>query len=351
MIGPALPDFLAQLALMARAGLPLPEGLHQMATTAQGWRYRATCQALAADTAAGQPLATAMRRHPRHFSPELVQLIAVGEQTGTLPELLGEAAEFARKQHDLALRTRERLAYPCFGFFFAVAMLLAMMILVMPRVVAIIQEFAVLYPEPLPIVTRAVIWLTGVLKHLWPVAVVGLPLVLLGCLWLLLGRGLAMRLWLRLLQLAPFVGPELVRCCDYTRLSALLALYTRHGLSMVDGLRHAAAVLDHPDLRASVARWADELATGKTFEALLRGDAEADPMFMGSLANLPERELSAGLARLAEAYRGRAERARATLATWWSVGAVITMFGACIAVIFLTFLPLIQFIGMLGGGL
>lgn len=83
--------FGATLALLTSAGVPMLKALQSAADTLGNQALRADAQETLVLVREGAPLASALARHKR-FPGLLVMFIRLGEQTGTLPEMLQRAA-------------------------------------------------------------------------------------------------------------------------------------------------------------------------------------------------------------------------------------------------------------------
>jgi len=84
---------LSALQTLIATGVALPRALDLAAATSGDHRMRRTMATIRAEVEAGIPLATAMRETGL-FPSLVVQLVAAGEKTGALPEMLGEVVAF-----------------------------------------------------------------------------------------------------------------------------------------------------------------------------------------------------------------------------------------------------------------
>ncbi len=84
---------LAALQTLISTGVALPRALELSAATSGDHRMRRALATVRAEVEAGIPLAVAMRETGA-FPNLVIQLVAAGEKTGALPEMLGEIVEF-----------------------------------------------------------------------------------------------------------------------------------------------------------------------------------------------------------------------------------------------------------------
>jgi type IV pilus assembly protein PilC len=89
----ALARFSRSLAALVRAGVPILDALEIVAETAGNTVVAEAAADTQAAVKAGESLARPLEAHPV-FPPMVVQMIAVGEETGALDELLEKIADF-----------------------------------------------------------------------------------------------------------------------------------------------------------------------------------------------------------------------------------------------------------------
>ena len=242
-------DFIAfneQLAQLAKAGLPLEQGLRLIATDIRGRRLKTTIEQLATELEKGTPLDQAFERYQDRFPPLYSRLIRAGVRSGDLSGMLlglGRHLELIQRLRAMLWRT---LSYPLFVLI-AVGLLVSFLgIVVLPQYETIFRDFNL----RLPGATEAVL----ALKHVAPALLVLIvAAVVLGpLLWGVLERlGYSTAIVERVLWQAPLIGPvfkanAVARWCDAVKLGVsagmdlpgaieLAADATRSGRLWADG--------------------------------------------------------------------------------------------------------------------
>lgn len=92
------------LGSLIASGLPISESLALTAKAVGNERYEKTLVAADNDIRNGQPLSDTLRKYPELFPRFLTSLVAVGERTGTLEEVLKTFADFYDDDVDSALK-------------------------------------------------------------------------------------------------------------------------------------------------------------------------------------------------------------------------------------------------------
>src|SRR5438874_5665126 len=112
-----------EIAGMARAGLPLDQGLAAMARDMGRGKLRRIVEALAADLRAGHPLPEALERRKKAIPSYYAGLLTAAARIGRIPEVLATLTSYARSIADLRNVIVEAIFYPAvvlifaFGFF------------------------------------------------------------------------------------------------------------------------------------------------------------------------------------------------------------------------------------------
>jgi type IV pilus assembly protein PilC len=123
---------LQQLAVMLRSGLTLLAALRTVADQAARPRMADVWERVAERLQEGSNLADALAEH-RCFPMLCVQLVRVGEQTGTLDVVLNRAADIMERQRGLLMSVLSALAYPFIVLLAALGTTFYMVFFVLPR--------------------------------------------------------------------------------------------------------------------------------------------------------------------------------------------------------------------------
>ena len=155
--GPApakeLPDFTRQLATLLRAGTNTPEALETLVADLQSPALRRAVEALEEATKRGLPLHKAMRAHPAVFDRVYTEIVAAGEQAGTLERMLEPLATGLITAERIRSRIARAMIQPAFTL---AATLLGGWYMIQ----TVVPTFAGIYAQEgveLPVVTRILI--------------------------------------------------------------------------------------------------------------------------------------------------------------------------------------------------
>jgi general secretion pathway protein F len=139
------------LATLLRAGMPLLAALSvliEQLREAQDGPLAEVVEQVAEDVNSGQTLSGAFGRQPDVFSRLFVSMVAAGEASGTLEEILMRLAEILEKRVHLAAKVKAAVAYPLMMMAVAVAVVVFLMSVVVPDITAIFLEMNRTLPWP-----------------------------------------------------------------------------------------------------------------------------------------------------------------------------------------------------------
>jgi general secretion pathway protein F len=152
-----------QLSVLLRSGVPLVEALSALIEQLDHPELKAAFTDTRNQVNEGSTLADALKAHPKIFPSLYVNMVAAGEASGTLEEVLGRLAEFLDDQTRLQSKVRGALAYPIVMAVVVVLILFLMMSVVVPKVTAIFENFN----QTLPWYTRLLIFLSNIFSNYW----------------------------------------------------------------------------------------------------------------------------------------------------------------------------------------
>lgn len=137
-----------QLAILLRAGMPLVPALSALVEQLQGSHLAEIMQQVADSVNTGSTLADALKKHPSVFSNLFVNMVAAGEMSGTLEDVLLRLAEMLEKRVNLAGKVKSAVAYPAMMVVVAVGVVVFLLSFVVPSITEIFLEMNRTLPWP-----------------------------------------------------------------------------------------------------------------------------------------------------------------------------------------------------------
>ena len=164
--GQRLP-FLTALHELTSGGLSAGEAVRLLAARVKEPALRALSAGLWERISEGATISRALAAYPDVFDTNTINLVASGEATGNLTEVLIRIIDHLTEQRDMQRQLMQALAYPIFLTVVATGVVLFFLFFLLPRLKTL---FDALHGE-LPFATRFLIGLSGFALH-WGILVV-----------------------------------------------------------------------------------------------------------------------------------------------------------------------------------
>jgi len=154
-------QFAKNLGTMVEAGLPITRALSVIERQTKSQTFKDVLIDLNASIARGDPLSTAMEKHPTVFTKLFLSMVKAGEESGSLTSSLKAVGEQLEKAYLLNKKIRGAMIYPTIILIIMVAIAFLMLIFVVPTLSSVFLELNV----KLPLMTRVLIGVSDFLKN------------------------------------------------------------------------------------------------------------------------------------------------------------------------------------------
>jgi general secretion pathway protein F len=324
-------------ATLTRSGMPLDQALAAVAEQADDARTAKVFTGLRTQVAAGEPLAGALARWPRTFSELYRGLVAVGAETGRLPDVLARLADYLEAREILRQKFTMALIYPALVTAIALAVIAVLLAYVVPQVVSVYQQSR----QTLPWLTQALIAMSGFFRATGWYWLAGIVVAFAA--FAVANRRAAFRSrWHASLLRMPVAG-RLIAAIDTARFASTLAILTASGAPLLRALDAARDVVWSLPLRAAADASARLVREGVSLARALKEQKVFPPVLIHLVAN---GEASGQLAPMLERAATLLEQESERRITWFAAlvqPALIVAMGAIVLVLVLAImLPIVS---------
>ena len=254
--------FCFHMEQVSRAGLPMLEALTDLRDSMSNPGFREVLASLLAAVEGGKKLSQAMEDHPDTFDEVFVNLIAVGEETGELAEVMKKLTEALKWQDELVAQAKSIIIYPAFVGTVVLSVLFFMMIYVVPQMVDFIREMG----QDLPLHTRALIGLSNFLVGNWW-WVVPLPPAVFFLISYLARQSVAMRFRVDNWKLNFWYTGPIVSKIILSRFASYFALLYSAGLDVLAALRISEDIAGNAVVKDALEKISVSIKAGKSLSA------------------------------------------------------------------------------------
>lgn len=275
--------FSRQLSVLIDAELPLIQSLGLLAEQQKNKYFTRVITEVKEDVEAGAALNQALRKHPKVFDDLYCNLVASGEQSGSLDTMLRRLADYQESMLKLRAKVRQAMIYPAAIVSFAIIVAIFMLWKVIPVFGGIYQELG----AQLPGLTAAVLGLSNFVSRYIIVIVVGLiAIVVLYQRWSKTpaGREIVDRTKLKL----PVMG-NLMQKISLSRFTRTLSTLISGGVPMLESLKIASTTTDNVIIERQVLNARQMVSEGKSLhDSLKQASQDQFPAMMIQMVNVGE---------------------------------------------------------------
>ncbi|MHB8708065.1 MAG: type II secretion system inner membrane protein GspF [Desulfuromonadales bacterium] len=326
-----------QLATLINAGLALDDALATVAEQAEIPLLRQTLTSLREEVRQGESLHAALARYPRLFPPIYVNIVHVGEDSGTLDLALHRLADFLESQARIKSRIQAALAYPILMSVVGVGVLGFLFTFVVPKITRMLDDMGQALPWPTVILIQINRITTG---YWW------LFLLLLAAALYFFDRyrrtAHGQQRIDRLLLDLPVIG-RLQLLIATARFARTLATLLGNGVPLLKALEISRNLLGNSNLRQAIETAGRRVQEGGSLAAALRESALFPPMLTQvTAAGEKSGQLEEMLLRVADSYEHQTDLAITGMLSLLEPLMILVMGGVVGFVVLAILLPIFQ---------
>ena len=257
--------FARQLATMMKAGVPLVQSFDIVAEGLEKPSMRNLVMEIKNDVASGSGFANAISKHPAHFDELFCNLVASGEQSGTLETMLERIATYKEKTEALKAKIKKALTYP-------IAVLVVAFVVTGILLVKVVPQFAETFSSfgaDLPAFTLFVLRISEFTQEWWLIILLS---VIAGVFAFkeLKKRSPAVALAVdKALLKAPVIG-DIIYNSIMARFSRTLSTTFAAGVPLIDALEAVAGTAGNIIYCDAIKRIRSDVVTGQQLNVSIR---------------------------------------------------------------------------------
>jgi type II secretory pathway component PulF len=331
-----LASAIRELATLLGAGIPLLEALDTLSAQYRG-SFRSSLMRVRERVSAGMGLAEAMREQPHVYDTLCVQMVEVGENSGTLDVVLEQVAAFSERSVQFKDRVTSALMYPAIVLLMSVGVGMFLMTVVVPMLLDNLLDAG----RPLPWPTRLLRGMSDAVRvHGWWLAIVMLAVV--GGLMVLLRTERGRLLWHRVLLRIPLVG-GMAQKQEIARIAMIVATLMKSGIVFLQAIETAARTTKNRVIGRALLEGRDAVMAGRDIGDALAPTGAFPPMVIQIFTvGQQSGKLEEMLDRLSQAYERQVNSLATRLAAVLEPILIVFLSVFVGFILFATILPILE---------
>lgn len=294
--------FCRQFAIIISSGINSIVGLETLGCKASNKILSDEINRMVSDIKMGSTIASAMLDKDSKFPKLLGAMVATGEETGTLEEVLKSMGTFYEREYKINQKIKNASMYPIIVAITSFIMLFVFTSFVLPQMMETITETG----ATLPLMTKIVMYIGDFMKKYWYIV-----LILGLFIWYKLKEYIKTPIGRahkdRIVNRIPLLGKG-VNSIVSMRFSRALYLFVSTGYPMLQGLDHIKESLNNSIAEKTILQAKEGIVRGETLAENLEKSKYFDPVLIQMIA-IGEKtgELENITKQMAEFYESEAE--------------------------------------------
>ncbi len=265
--------FTEEMSDLLDAGLQLEPALRVMENRKELSGIKNVAAALRQQVREGSSLSSSLRQVSPNFGDLYCNLVAAGELSGSLPQLLKRQATFLVTIDDLQKKVVSALIYPGLIATLGVGLIFLFMTYLVPQLTSLFEKTG----KELPLLTRLLIGASAFFSHYWWLLIGGTVASVVGFLQFIKRPG--KRWWHRTQLDLPLFGPVL-KGRFYTQFSQTMSNLIANGIPLLTGLRLMNNATPNVYLRQQMGLVVDMVGEGGSLSRALQRVGSFPPLFI-----------------------------------------------------------------------
>lgn len=298
----AVASFCSQLAMTIRSGANLVRGLEVLQAQMEDKSMRSVLETIIRGVSRGDSLSQAMLDCHGALPELLVNLVAVGEESGNLESVLTSMARYYERESFIRKKIHSAAIYPVMLIFVLIGLILFFLNFILPD----IQDLIVQNGQQLPMMTQLILDLSRFLTTYGLYLLIGG--ILLSFLLVKLLKQLPYRYhWDKVLLRIPLLGKNLKNVI-LARFTRTLALFLHSSIPMVPILNSIEKIVGNEVPKRAVSRVRERIIQGEPLALAFGKEGFFDPLVIQMMSIGEETgRLEELMADLANHYDQRVE--------------------------------------------
>jgi MSHA biogenesis protein MshG len=335
--------FSRQMYTITKSGIPLLRGLRGLVSSTHNTMLRETLEDVLTSLETGRDLAASLGRHPQVFPTLYVNIVRVGEATGTLEKSFLRLTEYLTQDKDMHDRMKSAVRYPIIVLIAIAAAIAFLTTFVIPKFAPIFAALG----NNIPLPTRIIMGASTVARDYWWIVLGSIAVaVILVRQWLSTVSGRFQ--WDRWKLRLPALG-KLLHEAILARLSRSLAISLAAGMPMIQTLAIIARSTGNAFMAEKVLRLRDTVERGEPLSRAAAATGMFSPLVLQMMAVGEETgELSELLDEAAGFYEREVDHGLKSLSSAIEPILIVVVGGLVLLLALGIFLPLWEMISRAG---
>src|SRR3989344_1031568 len=303
--------FTKHLSMMVKSGMTEVESLRLLRRQVKSRSFKIILDELIADVENGQFISVSLLPFQRVFGELFVNIVKLGETSGTLSEKLEFLTEEMKKNQELRSKVRSAMIYPVIVLIATLGITGVLIFFVLPKILPIFANLGV----KLPISTRILIGTANLFYNYYLYIFLGV-LVLIIALFFSLRINKVRYIYHRIMLALPFVKRISIGY-NMANMTRSLGILLKSGVRIVEAVQTTSNIVANLVYRKALRQVAESVRRGEPLYEYLERNPKIFPSTLSRMIEVGEKtgNLDENLKYLAEFYENEVNETAKNLST------------------------------------
>jgi len=292
--------FTRQLAGLLKSGISVLKGISIIGQQNENAAFCEALNRVESGIKDGRSLSEMLQEHPRLFNQFYISMVRVGEENGTLPEVLLRLADYRRRREEISSKVKNALTYPAVVALVGIFTIVFIMTNVLPKLVELIKGLGM----ELPGITVMLINMVTFMEKYFGCMVIAVIVFLVA--FVKLSRNTNVRLAIDRIKLRlPIFGRVLLES-ELIGFAQTLRASLDSGLQLLRSIELSQSVLTNEVMKAELAKYYNYVKSGLSLGDMMR-ESHVFPSMVSNMIAIGESSgsLIGALDQIADDYQWR----------------------------------------------
>lgn len=267
--------FVKHLSTMIKSGIDISEALEVIADQSSSPKFKKVVRSIVDKVKKGQNLANALAKHPKVFDPLIINIISVGEESGTLEENLDYLARELEDRLELRRKIKAASFYPAIILTATFGLGLVLSYFVLPKITRLFDTLSF----ELPLSTKILLWMADVMDNYGLFVIGGVIFVAIAFKFIISVK-FVKPVWHRLLIKMPIIGNIIINY-NLALMNRTLGTLLKTGLTIDNALTITSDTLSNHVYKSKLNKALPQVQKGKRLSDVLAAfkQSKRKPLF------------------------------------------------------------------------
>lgn len=331
-------EFTERLVPLLDAGITLERSLQILAESSEKENEKRLLGDLRRGLHEGRKLSKLIRDRGRIFPPLYSSIVEAGEESGALPQVMGELRRFLTSTREMKNFLISSAIYPVIVLFVSVLTVIFLLGYIIPKFADVFKNSG----KDIPALTQALLNVSEFVAGYWWLIIILIVGAIAG--GIVASRNPVMKeRWDNFLLKMPLIG-KIVKLSNLSRLLRTMGVLINSGVHLLDSVAISSKVIQNETLKSSISFVSNDLRRGEKLSVSLSKSEYIPPMVIRMLGVGEETGDPAGMMeRIAVRYEEDVRKMLKTLISLFEPAMILTLavvVGGIMVVLFMSIMSM-----------